>query len=197
MRKIEMPRGDVYAFPFSFYDAGGEKITAEMDNIWFTVKKKYTDTEYIIQKTLRGGTISSDGKGNYAVMIRPEDTEGLSFGTYVYDIQVQRLPGLKHTETGLLELRYEVTYRENEGEEPYDPGTDNATEADTAVIIAGETEVTREGNEGILSRIDLTDDADIFILVNYPEIIPDATKGNENFWGEIATAAEVAEVMNN
>ena len=49
--KITFPRGDLYAFPFSI-EVDGEKMTDALDDVWFTVKKKYTDPEALISKRL-------------------------------------------------------------------------------------------------------------------------------------------------
>lgn len=51
--------------------------------IYFTVKKMWTDTEFVIQKSLADMTF--DQQGYYHFTIAPEDTEGLAYGKYVWD----------------------------------------------------------------------------------------------------------------
>lgn len=53
------------------------------EEIYFTVKKMWTDTEFVIQKSLADMTF--DQQGYYHFTIAPEDTEGLAYGKYVWD----------------------------------------------------------------------------------------------------------------
>ena len=108
-----MARGDLYCFPFCLL-IDGEQSVMVPDNIYFTVKKCFSDAEYLFQKRLSSGTIASDGQGNYWVTILPEDTDGLEFGAYVFDIEVVMLPRFKRTFPGRLVLTGEATHRCNE-----------------------------------------------------------------------------------
>ena len=114
--KISMARGDLFVFPFAVF-LDNEQVTAEMDEIWFTVKKHYYDEEALFQHRLTDGGIMSDGEGTYTVTIAPEDTEELAFGQYDFDIQVEKSGTLsiKRTFYGTLNLGPEVTHKGNEG----------------------------------------------------------------------------------
>ena len=114
--KISFPRGDLFCFPFGVYIDGAAAAT-EMDKVWFTVKKHYTDKQVIFQKTLAGGGITGDGNGAYVIRIEPEDTDGLEFGMYDFVIQVEKENDFKKTFMGQMELTAEVTHAADEGEE--------------------------------------------------------------------------------
>ena len=117
MKDIRFPRGDLFCFPFGVYIDDASTQTA-MDRIWFTVKKHYTDKQVIFQKTLAGGGIIDAGGGAYIVRIEPEDTEGMEFGLYDFDIQVEKGEEIKKTFMGRMELTGECTHR---GDEDYQP----------------------------------------------------------------------------
>lgn len=111
--KITMARGDVYSFSFAVY-IDDEPTAETMDNIYFTVKKHYYDKDPVFQKRLSDGSIHDEGDGEYSVMIDPEDTDELELGAYDFDIEIVKLPEIKRTFTGTLELTKEVTHRRNE-----------------------------------------------------------------------------------
>ena len=111
--KISMARGDVYSFSFGIY-IDDAQTTMEMDNIYFTVKKHYYDEAYVFQKRLNDHGIVDDGQGAYNITINPEDTEELDIGTYDFDIEIVKLPDIKRTFIGVLELTKEVTHKGNE-----------------------------------------------------------------------------------
>lgn len=74
---IELTRGDSAAFNISIKDADGDEYTLQDgDELLFTIKKNVNTNEIILQKS---GT---------HIEIQPEDTEGLSYGDYVYDVQL-------------------------------------------------------------------------------------------------------------
>lgn len=60
----------------------------ENDVLTFTVKKKYTDIEPLIEKKLIGST---------TFHIEPKDTKGLEFGKYKYDVQITLPNGDNYT----------------------------------------------------------------------------------------------------
>ncbi len=112
---IEMPRGDIHPVRFALYQHNHDEMDEEpFDSIYFTVKKDHTYHQYKFQKSLKDGTIVAIGDGSYQFLIMPEDTNGLDFGTYVFDIQVTRGYVLKQTFTGKLMLTREVTHHCNE-----------------------------------------------------------------------------------
>ena len=112
---INMARGDVFSFSFGLY-IDGVLSTEEMDNVYFTVKDSYYTHDPLFQKKCSDGSIASDTHGSYTVTINPEDTDGLDFREYEFDIEVVKLPGIKRTFTGILNITPEVTHRNNEVE---------------------------------------------------------------------------------
>lgn len=58
-------------------------VSAE-DTVTFTVKKTVYDTTPVVQITVPGGA---------AIHITPEDTKELSFGKYLYDVQIATADG--------------------------------------------------------------------------------------------------------
>jgi len=125
--KISFPRGDLFCFPFGVYIDGAATATA-MDKVWFTVKKHFRDKEIIFQKTLAGGGITGDGNGAYTIRIEPEDTDGMEFGLYDFDIQVEKDTTIKQTFMGQMELTPEVTHAADEGEEEETEGEPSGEE---------------------------------------------------------------------
>lgn len=111
--EFSMARGDLSSFPFAVY-LDEELDQTGMDEIYFTVKKHYYDREPVFQKTLSSEGIENLGGGNYLVTIMPTDTETLPFGKYDFDIEVVRLPDIKKTFNGTLELTRESTHAANE-----------------------------------------------------------------------------------
>ena len=117
--RISMPRGDIRLQRFSVYN--GDKTLCEIDftEIYFTVKRKYSDSDYCFQKRLSTGGITKISTGNYQIKIMPEDTDGLTINTqnfpyYDADIQVQYNDEVKSTICVQFVLTKEVTSRENE-----------------------------------------------------------------------------------
>ena len=113
--KIEFNRGDSYERGFILKNkATGATITTAWDEIYFTVKKYNTDTEFLIQKRLTSGGIVDDGNGHYTLFIEPADTDGMPFGAYVCDIEVVEGDYYKKTFPGSFILNPEVTHVSNE-----------------------------------------------------------------------------------
>ncbi len=114
---IAMPRGDIRDFPFVVKQKiNGEMVlyTGDFDDIYFTVKTNFTEKEYVFQKRLSNGSIVKDQDSVYHVVIEPQDTNNLTFGKYVYDIELINGSTVKQTTTGKLLLNYESTYAINE-----------------------------------------------------------------------------------
>lgn len=112
---IDMARGDIHSFSFGVY-IDGEPFNEEMDDVYFTVKDSHYSHDFLFQKKTRDGSLVSDGTGGYTITIQPEDTDGLDFGDYAFDIEIIKLPGIKKTFYGILHLGNEVTHRNNEVE---------------------------------------------------------------------------------
>ena len=110
--KIEFPRGDSYTRGFCM-KRGGSLVTTAFDEIYFTVKKSYTDKSFVLQRKLADGGIVSDGSGHYTLYIGPEDTNRLNFAEYDCDFEFI-LGEEKKTYVGKMKLTKEVTYASNE-----------------------------------------------------------------------------------
>lgn len=113
MLQISMPRGDIRSVTFSITGDDGEPSDIEFEEIYFTVKKQFTDKHYCFQKRLSNGTIEKDGEGTYSLVIQPSDTDPLEFGQYVFDIELLG-DNIKQTTVGKIDITQEATHRFNE-----------------------------------------------------------------------------------
>lgn len=87
---ITMTRGDTARISVNITDSEGEiYIPGEGDKIRFAAKQNYTDASTLI---LIDVPIDS-----LVFTINPEDTKGLAFGTYVYDIELTKEDGTVDT----------------------------------------------------------------------------------------------------
>ena len=90
-------------------DSGRAKILLRMDGevyemndgdqINFGVKKKYSDTECLVEKTYT--------ENPFVLAIDPEDTKPLDFGSYVWDLQLVTADG--YTKTLIAKKDFKVT----------------------------------------------------------------------------------------
>lgn len=84
LNKIEIVRGTTNTIQIKVYDANGaEYDLGAGERLVFGIKKRAEDDAIIFEKT---GQII--GSGLFNVVIAPEDTEGLAFGQYVYDVGI-------------------------------------------------------------------------------------------------------------
>lgn len=110
---ISMTRGDTARFTFQRLDAEGEVILSEPDELYFTVKSSTQNEAFKFQKTKED--MELDGQGNWHFTVDPEDTNGLTFGQYYYDVEVIDAEGVKTTiSIGNFVISPEVTYASNE-----------------------------------------------------------------------------------
>lgn len=113
--EIVMARGDMTVRTFAVQTKDKLPFTDQFDNIFLTVKKTAEDREFKFQKRLNDGSgIESLGGGKYRFTILPEDTNGLPYGRYVFDIELLIAGALKKTFLGTLELTKEATHSYNE-----------------------------------------------------------------------------------
>lgn len=78
---ITLTRGDTLKATINITDAAGEPyIPKESDRIRFAMKQNYLDEEPLIIKDIPVDTL--------LLVLNPEDTKRLSFGKYVYDIEL-------------------------------------------------------------------------------------------------------------
>lgn len=102
---IKLTRGDTAKISVGILsdNSDSEYAIKDTDKLTFTVKKKTKDKDYLLQKTAIGSTL---------IHIKPEDTNSMAFGKYVYDIQLDTSEGDVYTIIGptTFELLTEVTW---------------------------------------------------------------------------------------
>lgn len=112
--RVAMPRGDIKLVRFLIHNPDGSSTDVDFTEIYFTVKKTARDRDYQFQKRLSTGGIVKLAPGDYQVKIEPEDTSTMSYGKYIFDVQLLFEDQLKETFVGDFELTTEVTFLENE-----------------------------------------------------------------------------------
>ena len=86
---ITIPRGDTASLSVELTTEEGEQYEVkENDTLTLRVKKNLADKEPCIQKEITG---SVDFE------IKPEDTEGLTFGSYIYSVRLITAENKKYT----------------------------------------------------------------------------------------------------
>ncbi len=86
---IELTRGDTARLSVSVTDSQKQPYTVKEDDVLtLTVKKDYADSEPLIEKKITGSN---------TFHIKPEDTKGLAFATYKYDVQITTADGDNYT----------------------------------------------------------------------------------------------------
>ena len=87
---ISLTRGDSFYAQILINDAdGNEYEPQDGDSVRFAMKKKYTDSEPLLTKDIPIDTLILE--------LEPDDTKSLSFGSYVYDIQLTTEDGFVST----------------------------------------------------------------------------------------------------
>lgn len=116
--EIRMARGDLETRTFQIRSPDGqggtEPYEGTFDEIYMTVKKSDLLQDYAFQKRLGNGTILPLGDSTYQFTIEPEDTDGLGFGEYGFDIELVKAGQIKKTFCGKLYLTKEYTHAANE-----------------------------------------------------------------------------------
>ena len=111
---IEFPRGDTCNLEFNLIDANGNVLElSNEDELYFTVKKSYNDSNYIFQKKYSNNQIIQRD-GQCLLTIETEDTNKLNYGSYVYDICVKSGTYRKTLCLGQITLTNESTFVGNE-----------------------------------------------------------------------------------
>lgn len=116
---MKFTRGDNKPYRIVRRTTSGDIITEPVVEMYLTVKNDTSSSDYLIQKRLTTGDIQFDSTtGYYKFEFVPQDTNRLSYGTYVYDIQIQYEQDDKiKTKTlvvGELTLTEEVTFYSNQ-----------------------------------------------------------------------------------
>ena len=116
--EISMVRGDLETRTFQIRSPDGqggtEPFTETLDDIYLTVKKNPNTRDFKFQKRLSNGTILPLGDGTYQFTIRPEDTDGIDYGEYGFDIEIVKDGEIKKTFTGIFRVTEEYTHAANE-----------------------------------------------------------------------------------
>lgn len=102
---IYLTRGDSCSLICNIKDAGGNDYVLQTgDILTFTIKRNCNTDDVVIQKITAVNTIA----------IEPSDTNDLSYGKYVYDIQLNKLNGDVYTVIAphIFEIGKEVTFYE-------------------------------------------------------------------------------------
>lgn len=88
--KIVMTRGDTVRLTVQILDSEGNPYEpASEDKLRFAIKKRYKDPEPIFVKNIPTDTME--------LVIEPEDTKTMEFGSYKYDIELTMSDGTVST----------------------------------------------------------------------------------------------------
>lgn len=83
LQTLSLNRGTTAKFKAQRLDAEGNPILTQAEELYFVVKKRWTDETPAILIDLSKMTF--DAEGYYHFTITPEDTENLAYGRYVWD----------------------------------------------------------------------------------------------------------------
>ena len=84
LQTISLNRGTTLKLKGQRKDCNGNPIIEEPEELYFVVKKKWTDKVALINKTLND--IVFDEDGHFHITIYPQETENLPYGKYVWDL---------------------------------------------------------------------------------------------------------------
>lgn len=96
---IRLTRGDTLKVLLDLYQGDEQYTPQEGDVIRFAMKKSYADAEPLISRTIPNDTL--------LLHLEPADTKELSFGSYLYDIQITLANG--DVDTFIKEAHLELT----------------------------------------------------------------------------------------
>lgn len=83
LQTLSIKRGTILKLKAQRLDYDNNPILEEAQGIYFVVKKRWTDSSFVIKKTIEDMTF--DEEGYYHFTIEPTDTEYLEYGKYVWD----------------------------------------------------------------------------------------------------------------
>lgn len=110
---MKIIRGDYKVIPFVRKDKTGKIIESIPEKVYFTVKSFANSDKVLIQKTLENG-ITIDENFNYNIEFNASDTDKLSFGKYVYDIEIKNGNKPRTIKKDTFEIEEEVTHASDE-----------------------------------------------------------------------------------
>jgi protein associated with RNAse G/E len=105
-------RGDSKTITFQRKNKNGEVIAEKPDKMYLTIKQNEYEKQALIQKTFDNGIRFENS--TYYVDFVPEDTDNLSFGDYIYDIEIIKDGKPKTIKVDEFVINKEVTHKENE-----------------------------------------------------------------------------------
>lgn len=100
---VELTRGDTARLLVTVTNDDGEEYAVQTgDTIELSIKKSVNDVEALVAKTIFGSNVFH---------IEPNDTAGLEFGTYKYDVQITTAEGDVYTviPPSKFKITHEVT----------------------------------------------------------------------------------------
>ena len=109
---IKQIRGDTKQYNFTRLNSEGAAITTTPDAMYFTVKTSFDVQTPVFQKTLNNMEMDADGTWRFTV--EASDTNNLSYGTYVYDVEVIDDGAVTTISRGKFILEGESTWAVNE-----------------------------------------------------------------------------------
>lgn len=83
LQTIAINRGTSIRLKAQRKSMSGEPILVEAEEIYFVIKKRWTDKTALITKDLSDMTFDEDGYYHFNIL--PSDTENLPYGDYVWD----------------------------------------------------------------------------------------------------------------
>lgn len=109
---MKIIRGDSKTFIFQRKDKDNNVITEKPNKMYLTIKQNEYEKQALIQKTFDNGIRFEED--TYYVDFVPEDTDNLSFGEYVYDIEIINGDFVKTIKKDTFVIESEITHKENE-----------------------------------------------------------------------------------
>ena len=85
-RNLSTPKGDSVIYEITLTDVNGVAYNITGWTVEFLMKKKKTDTSYVINKSVTSHYSAAEGKSR--ISITASDTDALTPGIYHYDIRV-------------------------------------------------------------------------------------------------------------
>lgn len=113
-KRFQIIRGDDVSLDITFTDQNGDPVDLTDTTVFFTVKRKLseTDEEAIITKEITSHTNPTNGETN--VSLSKEDTDQ-KLGDYFWDLQLIDEDGkITSSKFGQLQIVPDVTLREDE-----------------------------------------------------------------------------------
>lgn len=187
---LNIIRGDTKFYKFQRVNkANDEVITTKPDEMYFTVKFDYNVEDVLFQKALDNGIKFDEENKYYYFVIKPEDTNNLPYGKYVYDIEVTEGSKITTIAIGEINLNEEVTFANNKNDgvngeeviveedeieeiatiEEYAPTTIINGDVDLSGIkhdIENLTELVKENQDNIINKFETSKPSNGLIKVN-------------------------------